>query len=66
MNAGQATTGAFSVTHTTVFAELSQSSGNGFEWQQIDINASNSNSIYGNSSTVQPLSVNCYLEFYLN
>ena len=28
--------------------------------------ASHSSSIYGNSNTVQPQSIQCYLEFYLN
>ena len=32
----------------------------------IKFDASKSNSIYGNSITVQPLSINCYLEFYIN
>ena len=32
----------------------------------IGFDASLSNSIYGNSNTVQPLSVSCYLEFYIN
>lgn len=33
---------------------------------QISFDASLSNPIYGNSSTVQPLSIQCYLEFYIN
>ena len=32
----------------------------------IRFSAQYSNSIYGNSTTVQPLSISCYLEFYLN
>ena len=32
----------------------------------LDFNASRSSLIYGNSNTVQPLSVSCYLMFYLN
>ena len=33
---------------------------------QISLNASLSNSIYGNSTTVQPTSICMYLEFYIN
>ena len=32
----------------------------------LSFDASRSSSIYGNSTTVQPLSVNCHLEFYIN
>jgi len=42
------------------------SSAGGESSRAIGLDASLSNSIYGNSSTVQPLSVNCYLEFYIN
>ena len=33
---------------------------------KVYINASRSSSIYGNSSTVQPKSIFCYLMFYIN
>ena len=32
----------------------------------IKFDASRESSIYGQSTTVQPLSISCYLEFYIN
>lgn len=32
----------------------------------MNFDASLSNQIYGNNSTIQPLSISCYLEFYIN
>ena len=35
-------------------------------WAQADFDASYSSSIYGNSQTVQPPAISCYLNFYIN
>ena len=48
------------------FDVRASASGSTHGYNTIDFNASHSSSIYGNSTTIQPLSVSCYLEFYLN
>jgi len=55
--------GCFS-TDTAAINYNPYSSGSG--QQRIKLDASRSSSIYGNSTTVQPLTTQMYLEFYLN
>lgn len=59
--------GALSGTATTTdISTPISTSGTTVESQPIGFNASLSNSIYGNSSTVQVPATQMYLEFYLN
>ena len=58
------TTGALQTAYASTKSLDAFSGGDGTYLPDFD--ASRCSSIYGNSNTVQPLSVNCYLEFYLN
>ena len=61
--AGLSSSGAFDL--VGIYTHLIQSGSTG-TGGSFNFDASRSSSIYGNSSTVQPLSVSCYLTFYLN
>ena len=55
--------GAFTTTNP---ATVDPSDGSRTTDTGINFDASHSSSIYGNSNTVQPLSVSCYLMMYVN
>lgn len=58
-------TGALSEEHNSVNCANAGNNA-GVYTNKFILDAANSSSIYGNSNTVQPLSVACYLEFYIN
>ena len=69
-NAGGAagTSGVSGALYNKAFSSVigNYSSPQGSTTMGIGFDASLSNSIYGNSTTVQPQSISCYLMFYLN
>jgi len=56
--------GAFTIDQRTTENFQGTNSSSTIDW--VKFRASVCNSIYGNSDTVQPLSVSCYLMFYIN
>jgi len=60
---GWVPTGAFFINRTDSEAPSPGTSVN-MDW--IEFDASRCSSIYGNSNTVQPPAIQCYLEFYIN
>lgn len=65
-NIGASASGAFQKTQSTGYAEGSGQANQSYGVQVFNFNASKSNSIYGNSTTVQPPATSLLLYFYTN